>query len=516
MIKYLLKLKWLLILSVILSVINATINASMLLFPGLLIDNYSKGMSYIQKMLTVYVVLFLVYLLNAYLSNRAADYRRILFEKALKKDFFDAVIGQNFESFHQRDIGEYISLQTNDITEMCMNYMNPLFFIIDSSVMILIFGAALIKFVNFYVAVAIIAFSVIVVFIPRITGGRVAKRNEVYLNSLGKYTSTVKTLYESHAILDRNSRRKIMDLHEDELETVMKKHMQYRRLNSFAFVLNGGSVEAVALIVFAVVALLLSRNQITLGMATIAFSYSTKFMDPMYDLNTNIGTFLSVRGIKEKLLGIIAGCEKEKENTRTITSIATTELKKSYDDVKIQIAPVQFLAFKKYLIRGENGAGKSVFFRLLMNFERPDEGRIFYNGDTHADGIDQSICYVPQVPVIFDASYEDNISIYHSFDLGKLPKYENYFPKTVIEHIKQNLDIRNLSGGEKQVVAILRALCSEKQILLMDEPFAAMNQMTIDVFMGHMKEIHKTILIIAHNIDDYSGVFDEEILIERK
>ena len=149
----------------------------------------------------------------------------------------------------------------------------------------------------------------------------------------------------------------------------------------------------------------------------------------------------------------------------------------------------------------------------------------FYSGYTFANhiGLTTQVPYVKEIcsnaapaPVREVTIYEDNISIYHSFDLGKLPKYENYFPKTVIEHIKQNLDIRNLSGGEKQVVAILRALCSEKQILLMDEPFAAMNQMTIDVFMGHMKEIHKTILIIAHNIDDYSGVFDEEILIERK
>ena len=46
---------------------------------------------------------------------------------------------------------------------------------------------------------------------------------------------------------------------------------------------------------------------ITLGMATIAFTYSTKFMDPMYELNTNIGTVISVSDIKKKLLQIIDG-----------------------------------------------------------------------------------------------------------------------------------------------------------------------------------------------------------------
>lgn len=82
----------------------------------------------------------------------------------------NAVIEQNYQSFHSRDVGEYISLQTNDITEMCMNYMNPLFFIIDSIVMIIIFGISLIKYVNIYVTIAVILFSLMVVFIPSLTG----------------------------------------------------------------------------------------------------------------------------------------------------------------------------------------------------------------------------------------------------------------------------------------------------------------------------------------------------------
>ena len=126
--KYVYKLKGLLFISVIFSVINAVINAAMLLFPGLLIDNYKKGLPYIQKMLFIYALIFIGYMINAYFYNRAADYRRILFEKAIKKDFFTSAIEQ--KSFHSRDVGEYISLQTNDIAEMCMNYMNPLFFIL--------------------------------------------------------------------------------------------------------------------------------------------------------------------------------------------------------------------------------------------------------------------------------------------------------------------------------------------------------------------------------------------------
>ena len=514
--KYVYKLKGLLCISVIFSVINAVINAAMLLFPGLLIDNYKKGLPYIQKMLLIYALVFIGYMINAYFSNRAADYRRILFEKAIKKDFFKSAIEQNYKSFHSRDVGEYISLQTNDIAEMCMNYMNPLFFILDSMVMIIIFGIALIKFVNVYVTLAVIVFSVLIVFIPSLTGKSVSKRNKTYMDKLGRYTSTVKTLYESHEILDKAGKDKINSYHEKELDDVMDDFMKYRRLNSLAMVLNGGSVEALSLIVFAMVAFLLSKGMITLGMATIAFTYSTKFKDPMYELNTIIGTVISVSDIKKKLLLIIDGCEKDVASDEIISSIKTTELTKEYNEVKIHIPAANIAGSSKYLIRGENGAGKSVFFRLLMNFEKSSSGDIFYNDKADPNGIDASMCYSPQKPMIFDASYEENISIYGTYSLKNLDTYEKYFPEDIINHIKQNSDLKNLSGGEKQVIAMLRVLCSEKPILLLDEPFAAMNQVTIDCFMRHMGEMDRTVLIIAHNIDDYADTFDENIWIKRK
>lgn len=75
--------------------------------------------------------------------------------------------------------------------------------------------------------------------------------------------------------------------------------------------------------------------------------------------------------------------------------------------------------------------------------------------------------------------------------------------------------MRNLSGGEKQVIAILRALCSEKPIILMDEPFAAMNQVTINSFMKHMNEVDRMMVIIAHDVDEFASQFDDEILIQR-
>lgn len=514
--KYVIKMHGILLASVGLSLIKAVLNALMLLFPGWLIDGFSKGFQYdVAKMLVAYICTFLLYLLNAYFSNRMADYRRINFESAIKKDFFDAVIQRDFQPFHKYDVAEYISIQTNDIAEMCMNYINPLFFIIDAIIMITVFGITLVVFVNICIAAIILLFSATVVFIPRLTAGNLAKRNEAYLNSLGQYTSTVKTLYESHAILDGKGRDTVSNLHGRMLDNVMKKFNLFRRLNSFAFVLNGGSVELISIVTFAAVAILLCSGDITIGMATIAFTYSTKFMEPIYQLNTEMGSILSVRKIQSKLLSIIDNCIPNTGETIEIHTISTTDIQKNYPNAAIRIPSVHLVCPKKYLIVGENGAGKSVFLRLLMGFEKASQGKIRYNGLECTGGLAESICYVPQASIIYQSSYEDNVTIYHTYDSSKLARYESLFPQNVLAHIKGCPDLRNLSGGEKQIIAILRALCSEKNILLLDEPFSAMNQATINSFMTHMNEIDRMMVIVAHNIDEYASLFDEKIIIQR-
>lgn len=176
--KYLKTIRWFIAASIFLNMVEAVITSIMLLFPGLLIDNYQKGFSYIGKLVAAYAGAFLLYLAVAYLSNRLSDFRRIRFERAIKKDFFDAVIRRDFKAFHQYDTAEYISMQANDITEMCQNYLSPLLSILRSIMMLVVFGIALVLFVDISVAAVILIFSAVVVFVPRLTAEGLAARKD--------------------------------------------------------------------------------------------------------------------------------------------------------------------------------------------------------------------------------------------------------------------------------------------------------------------------------------------------
>ena len=169
-----------------------------------------------------------------------------------------------------------------------------------------------------------------------------------------------------------------------------------------------------------------------------------------------------------------------------------------------------FESGKKYLILGDNGVGKSVLFKLLMNYYSLDKGDITYDGIA-IDKIDLDYlnCYVSQTPYIFDTDYYNNVTLYGTYKTDQLDYYEQFFPVHMIEKIKSSTNLKNLSGGEKQIIALLRALITNKEVLLLDEPFSAMNKVTISHFMNHLHQISSTIIIIAHNLDEYIEAFNE-------
>lgn len=512
--KYLSIIKGYIILSIILSLSEAIITSIILIFPGWLIDNFQNGISYVAKLAILYILAFTIYLIVSYMSNRTADYRRIKFEKAFKKDFFNSIISQNYRQYHEYSTEEYISMQANDITEMCQNYLSPLLSIYRSLLLIVAFGISLTLFVNYYIAVVIFIFSLVVVFIPKLTANKLSSKNKLYLDAVGRYTSNISKMFEAHDILDNSSKQRIQKIHSDNIENVLSYNMDFRKTNSFAMVINGGSVEFVSVITFIIIAILLINEKITVGMATIAFTYSTRFMEPIYELNVCLGKVHSIKKIQEKLLSIINHNNNDEYNKFDIQNICTTQLTKKYNQTKLMMPQTSFQYPKKYLITGENGAGKSVFAKLLMQFEKADSGIIEYDGEKDID-ISETICYVPQTPIIFNASYEDNVTLFNAYDNKNLELYESFFPKEVLNNIKKNQFLANLSGGEKQVIAFLRALCSEKKIIILDEPFSAMNNVSIDCFMKHMNSIDKMMLIIAHNLGDYEKQFEENIVIMR-
>ena len=160
-------------------------------------------------------------------------------------------------------------------------------------------------------------------------------------------------------------------------------------------------------------------------------------------------------------------------------------------------------------IIGPNGAGKSTLLKAIMGLINISAGRFFINGSdrtnlsTHKI-VNEGIGYVPQVENVFPSlTIEENIEI-GAWSLTKhrkssIAKVLQDFP-LLSERKKEKAG--NLSGGQRQILALARALVTSPKLLLLDEPSAGLSPVAINEVFQTVKEINDTgvsILLVEQN-----------------
>jgi len=167
---------------------------------------------------------------------------------------------------------------------------------------------------------------------------------------------------------------------------------------------------------------------------------------------------------------------------------------------------------------GDNGAGKSTLIKIITGFHRPDEGKIFVDGEeVQLRSVSQAQSLGIRT-VYQDLALVNDLSVYHNMFLNgeitlkPLPFLNN---RKMKEQARRHLDdmgvnipsidteVAMLSGGQRQAIAVARAVYSDAKILLLDEPLAAMGAkegaMILDLIQRLRNEGEISIILIAHN-----------------
>ena len=172
----------------------------------------------------------------------------------------------------------------------------------------------------------------------------------------------------------------------------------------------------------------------------------------------------------------------------------------------------------KYAVIGHSGAGKSTLFKLIMGYEKNSSGVIRLDGeDIRNYDISELISYTDQNEHIYRAGIVDNITVFHSYPMDGIDSVgKNIWPE-FFEGIfnRKEKECQRFSGGEKQAVAFLRMAAKNAEVILLDEPFSAMDakmKSAVEHYLFTGKEFEgKTVLVITHDtreesLSQYDGI----------
>jgi putative ABC transport system ATP-binding protein len=168
-----------------------------------------------------------------------------------------------------------------------------------------------------------------------------------------------------------------------------------------------------------------------------------------------------------------------------------------------------FMEGLTYSIIGKSGSGKTTFLKTLNNLLHY-EGIITYKNKNILDYspplLRRTILYVPQEPILFGSTVNEDLAILSKFKIYrnrplKLAQLDNYLDLFNLNKEVLNKNTNELSGGEKQRIGLIKALLINPDVFLFDEPTAALDMHTENLFIKSIKTItdEKIIISVSHS-----------------
>src|SRR2546430_14226048 len=188
------------------------------------------------------------------------------------------------------------------------------------------------------------------------------------------------------------------------------------------------------------------------------------------------------------------------------------------DDVSFEVAEGEFI-----VIVGPSGCGKSTLLDIIAGLEKPDKGQVLADNQPvlhpgrHRLVMFQESALFPWLNVFGNVMF--GLRLKPGLRNSERREVAKFFLHLVGLEKFMEANVHELSGGMKQRVALARALAPNPRVLLMDEPFAALDAMTREQLYGDIQRIwekrRKTIIFVTHNVREAVCLADRVILFSR-
>lgn len=200
------------------------------------------------------------------------------------------------------------------------------------------------------------------------------------------------------------------------------------------------------------------------------------------------------------------------------TFFGTRRQIRALEDVSLSVAPREFVT-----IIGPSGSGKSTLFNLIVGLLEPDTGEICFDGEVCQDRISR-VGYMPQRDLLLPwRNVIENVILPQEvlgtpLEIAREKAFE-LLPLFGLDEFADAYPFA-LSGGMRQRAALLRTILSEKDVMLLDEPFGALDALTRkelqDWLLGVWRKFNQTFIFITHDVEEALYLGDRVIVLSSR
>lgn len=448
---------------------------------------------------------------------------------SLKQELFTKVISQNKNEFNNNS-SKYLSIIENDIDII----REVLYTIMDmmEDFLRMFFAIVVVFYYSWQIGLFILITSFLQAFIPILFGDKLENVGAVYTISKEKHITVLKDylsafitakIFHIENNLTNNYRKVVYDN-----ETKRNKKEFFESfVNSLSYVFNKIAYLGIFLIGGYLVMIGHIRLAIIVAITDVV-SYisgpSLYLVDDLSKIKTSQESFHRV----DKILN--RKCESNLNNSiLKLETLRLIDVSFSYKKKNVlSNISYQFGNNEKYLIIGRSGGGKSTLLNLISGLEDMYAGQILYN-DINLKEIDRTVissnlCLIEQMPFIFNDTIYNNITLFEKYDESEVKKVladvglldfilglENGIYTKLFENGK------NLSGGEKQRLALARALIRKTPFILLDEYTSNLDARSLEDIEKCIFNLEDTtVLVVSHRTEENYDNYKHVIKIEDK
>lgn len=471
-------------------------------------------------------VLYLIFILPVLTYLQDTNVSTI--KSQMEINIFNRIIRKSYKKLTSFDPSEIITVLQNDVSEVSELYGWNMVALLQA----LVSGVGsmlLVLLISWKLFLFLLVFSMTLLFVNKLFTKNIYKLDSQIRELIEDRLNMINELLDNSIILHiyhmmNKIRTKFNRLNTAKCET---EYSIYVNMNKIDFLVNLVSELVVGLGVIILGCYLISVNEITLGQLMFVFELKFGALFLFGSVGDYINNVQSAIVASERIAGILKdekGMISEKKVLNDIDSISMNHVSFSYsDDSDRVIDNISFntLGKENVCFIGENGKGKSTIIKLLMGLFDDYTGKIQINGtDVSKINTESLFSVVPQDVVILTGTIKDNIEFGNTATEDEIIKaakdaqiYDEICKKEAGFDTVVQEDGENLSSGQKQRIAIARALIQKKPILILDECTANLDDETAAQVIGNLLSLKSRKIIAISHDKKISKKFDKVITI---